>query len=229
MSLLFGLLFAMSAQSGITVQESRRAMAKLAECTVKHKHDQVAKELLAGNSSDKMRSVFVAMLDSRKCAADWKASGAILIMMLSETAHFSMAEALVASDLKAPIKSLADAPQITTSTFDPLAYEPRSNRKYSDEQLRNLRINADRARYISELSKVGDCVVRSDTENAHRLLLSTIDSSLERSTFAALKSAIGKCLPGGQSFRLDKALLRGAVGYNFYRLASAAGVPGVNR
>jgi hypothetical protein len=226
MSLILAFILAVSEDPGVTVQESRQAMAKLAECTVKHKHDQVAAELLAGHSSDKMRSAFISMLDRRKCPTDWKGAGAILIMMLSETAHYSMAEALVAADLKTPVKSLADAPKVETSTFDASAYEQRPNRKYSDEQLRNLQKSADRARYISELSKVGDCVVRTDTEASHRLLLSPIDSSQESSTFAALKPAIGKCLLTGQSFRLDKALLRGAVAFNFYRLATAAGVHG---
>lgn len=229
MSLFFAFLLGMSAEPGITVQESRRAMAKLAECTVQQKHDQVAKEILAGNSSEKMRSAFVAMLDNKTCPADWKTSGAILVMMLNETAHFFMAEALVKSDMRNPIPSLAAAPQINSSTFDPSAYEPRPNRKYSDEQLRNLRLNAERARYVSELSKVGECMVRSDTGNAQRLLLTSVDSPLEGSAFAALKPAISKCLPSGRSFSLDKALLRGAVGYNFYRLARAAALPGAPR
>jgi len=225
-NLLLALILGMSADPGVTVQEGRQAMAKLAECTVKHKRDQVAKELLTGQSSDKMRSAFISMLDKKKCSTDRKSAGAILIMMLSETAHFSMAEALVASDFRAPIQNLSDAPEIETSTFDPSAYEPRPNRKYTDEQLRNLQINADRARYISELSKIGDCVVRTDTERSQRLLLSPIDSSQESSSFEALKMVIGKCLPSGQSFRLDKALLRGAVAFNFYRLAKAASVNG---
>ena len=226
---LLALLLTTADRPGITVKESRVAMAKLAACMVELKHDAIAKEILADNSSDKMRSTFIRMLDAKSCPGDRNAAGAILVMMLSESAHFAMAEALVSSDLAAPVSSLSGAPRIPNSTFDSSVYEPRPNRKYSDEQIRNLRLNADRARYLSDLSKVGECVVRSDTANAHSLLLSPVESSLESLRFAALKPAVSKCLPSGRSFSLDKAMLRGAVGYNFYRLAKAAALPEVTR
>jgi hypothetical protein len=73
------------------------------------------------------------------------------------------------------------------------------------------------------LSRYGECVVRVDTAGAKALLVTGPDSVEEAARFAALRPALGRCLPEGETLRSGKAALRGSIAINYYRLAHASG------
>jgi hypothetical protein len=96
-----------------------------------------------------------------------------------------------------------------------------SCKKCNPEQLKRLEEVRARASAVLAPQMFGECVVRTDPENAHRLIMTEPASQDERSTLQSLGSAFGECVMQGSQFRADRALLRGVVALSYYRIAHA--------
>lgn len=71
------------------------------------------------------------------------------------------------------------------------------------------------------LSRVGECVVRTDAAMARAALLTPMDTPQELAALQAVAPALSKCLPQGQTLGFDRMSLRGSLAVAYYRLASA--------
>jgi hypothetical protein len=71
------------------------------------------------------------------------------------------------------------------------------------------------------MSRIGECVVRSDTENAQKLLETALESADEMATIQMLLPAAGRCIEDG-SIRMKPEHLRGTIALNLYRLTASA-------
>ncbi len=69
---------------------------------------------------------------------------------------------------------------------------------------------------------LGDCVSRGAPRGAHALLTAVPHGKSEDAAIAALSLPLAKCLPKGETFRLNRAMLRAAIGEAMYKLALAA-------
>ena len=72
------------------------------------------------------------------------------------------------------------------------------------------------------LDNFGDCIVRRDAQSVHTLLRTKVVSAEEDNAFAALQPAMRNCLVANSTVKLNKAIVRGAVAYNYILLANAA-------
>ena len=72
------------------------------------------------------------------------------------------------------------------------------------------------------MAKLGECVARTDSAATRAVLVTTIDTMDELSALKSVTPALSKCLPAGQTLKLDRMSLRGSLAVAFYRLASAA-------
>lgn len=69
---------------------------------------------------------------------------------------------------------------------------------------------------------LGDCVARQAPQDTHALLTAIPHSKAEDAAIAALSLPLAKCLPKGETFRLNRATLRAVIGEAMYKLALAA-------
>ncbi|WP_186456753.1 hypothetical protein [Sphingomonas suaedae] len=72
---------------------------------------------------------------------------------------------------------------------------------------------------------LGDCVSREAPQDTHALLTAAPYSKAEDSALSALSLPLAKCLPKGETFRLNRATLRASIGEAMYKLALAARTP----
>jgi hypothetical protein len=92
-----------------------------------------------------------------------------------------------------------------------------STRKY-EAALKDYRESSG----VAYISRFGECVVRAAPSEAGALLKAVPDSPEEAIRFGALRPALGRCLPEGETLRFGKTALRGTIAINYYRLAQAA-------
>lgn len=69
---------------------------------------------------------------------------------------------------------------------------------------------------------LGDCVSREAPRDAHALLTAVPHSKAEDAAISALGLPLAKCLPKGETFRLNRAMLRATIGEAMYKLALVA-------
>ena len=72
---------------------------------------------------------------------------------------------------------------------------------------------------------LGDCVSRQAPQDAHALIVAVPYSKAEDDAISALGLPLAKCLPKGETFRLNRATLRASIGEAMYKLALAARTP----
>jgi hypothetical protein len=71
------------------------------------------------------------------------------------------------------------------------------------------------------LEALAECVVRANPTGAQVLLRSKLNSDEEMRAIQGLMPDLDSCLNKGSQFKLDRGSLRGAVAFDFYRLAYA--------
>lgn len=133
--------------------------------------------------------------------------------------RYAMAEALVVRDYPAGVPDgIAEAPAIERPPLDPLdeAKLPKSAKRAAEARERHARGEGFRV-----LDIVTDCVVRREPAAAYALVRAPLDTPAETAAFGRLKTAIGQCLPQGETVRMNRSVLRGSVAANLYRLSHA--------
>lgn len=69
--------------------------------------------------------------------------------------------------------------------------------------------------------RLGECIVRRDTQAALALLNTEYDSAAERPAFQALGNALAGCVPKGETVALDRTTVRAGIAIAAFRLADA--------
>lgn len=72
---------------------------------------------------------------------------------------------------------------------------------------------------------LGDCVARQAPQDTHALLTAVPYSKAEDAAISALGLPLAKCLPRGETFRINRTILRASIGEAMYKLALAARAP----
>lgn len=67
----------------------------------------------------------------------------------------------------------------------------------------------------------GECVVRTDPANAHKMLVADAGSLQESAAIQALRPALAHCIDQGGDLSLAVKDLRNSLALNYYRLARA--------
>jgi hypothetical protein len=134
----------------------------------------------------------------------------------------AFAEALVRNEFPN-----ADASVI--STAQPLDYgklvdslwPPDACKNCRGEQLEDFENARGRSAALMAPLIFGECIVRTDPVNAHRLLMTDPASADEAAAVSALQPAFSNCVAEGQHLNTTRSVVRDVVALNYYRLARA--------
>ena len=133
--------------------------------------------------------------------------------------RYAMAEALVVRDYPAGVPDgVAAAPEIERPALEPLdeAKLPKDPKRAAE-----IRERFARSQGFRVLDILTDCVVRREPAASYALVRAPLDTPAETEAFGRLKTAIGQCLPQGETVRMNRAVLRGSLAANLYRLSHA--------
>lgn len=207
-------------------QVSRQAIADFSRCVV-HRHRRQAVESVLRKSPRvwQVTSSAERTLADRACLPPGMSrdeSQALLKMQKDEKLRPAFAEALVRKEFR------TFDPQVIT-TAQPLEYgklvdslwPPDACKDCKGEQLRQFQDARAKSTELLAPLVFGECVVRTDPANAHRLLMTESGSADESATFGVLGPALSNCVTEGSRMTATKRALREAVALNFYRLAHA--------
>ena len=209
-------------KSEYSAAETRRMIDEYGACIVKKQAARASQAILENVDNSLLLRKYRRLIDGT-CLPLPK--GATLeARFAGDQYRYALADALVR-------RELAAAPAPTLDAIARLDHrDPGEPPSRVDAKGRPLKEKANqealegyqRARAFTYLSRYGECVVRVDPAAARALLLTKPESAEESAQFAAMQTALGSCLPEGETLKLGKLSLRGTIAINYYRLAHAA-------
>ena len=193
--------------------ETRRILKEFAQCNVKAHRDDVRRYLLedVGEAEEAIlrdRAVDASCLDREVGDSDlqFRLTGVSLQGALAE--------------------QMLSAEGLLSRPLDVAAIAPLRHPDRTPEELKKLDAAA-RAQTLAldYVFRFGECVVRANPAASAALLRSEPDSAAENAAFGDLMPAFRSCVELNRTLTADKIEIRGAVAYNYYRLASAPRLP----
>lgn len=204
--------------------EVRKIQLRYGECVVK-KHPTEARQFVLTNNYEgaDFKKNLNAVGDGVCLAAVASDVGQAIMQFPADTMKYTLADALVRSEIRQPLPSLENAPAIDQPKLDESKYMPKPGVKVTAKLLTQLAdYRAGRATLIY-LAEFGECVVRKNPSQAHALLMADPASPQEDSTLQAIYPSLGGCMTAGQTIKFNRSILRGTIAMNYYRLALASG------
>jgi hypothetical protein len=204
------------------VSRARESMRRFAQCIVtnKKRRSKAAEVVLDDVPNSMIREKYSGLIDP-DCLPYGDAAG-MTLSLPADFFRYAMAEALIAVEFSQPIADFKGVPPLTHHKHDPSKFISGPG-KHSKKELQQLEMA--RLTDLAEIfvSKYGECVVRLDPINSHELLSTKQSSTEEDTVFSALYPSLASCLATGQKVTMNKAMARGTIAVNYYRLAKAAG------
>lgn len=203
--------------------ETRRITYDYARCVVNRSPAQARKVILANLDNSTIINKHGDLISS-ECLVDVAKTGVLGVEMRmpGDTFRFALADALFSLDLRGSVPvDVKSAAPLQHRVFDENEFKPKPGKTFSKRRAEKAREDRDNSLASAFLATFGECVVRSDSNSAHALLMTVPSSPEEREAFTALKPAFGGCLTNGGRFKVDRMMMRGAVAHNYYRLALA--------
>jgi hypothetical protein len=205
-----------------STKETRLLTHAYAQCVVRRQAAKAA-QAIVGNADNKAILRDYPALIRPECLAR-HTNQTTRMRFGGDLYRYALADALVNRDMAAgPVPDLESVPRLDhRDPGEPPQPVDSEGRKLGKRKLEAaLRAHRESSAFAF-LSRYGECVVRVDAAGAKGLLLTKPDSAEEAARFAALRPALGHCLPEGRTMRSGKAALRGTIAINYYRLAHAA-------
>jgi hypothetical protein len=145
-----------------------------------------------------------------------------------DTMRYELSDALFRVELRdtPPRTDLKSVAPLEHAALDESEYLPPANKKWGKRKLEDMAKERTEDLVSIAMSRFGECVVRGDTFAAYTLLKSDTNSAEETIAFAGVAKSASACIDQGQTIPLNKSSLRGAIAFNYYRLAHAPRVPG---
>jgi hypothetical protein len=204
------------------LEETRRIMADFARCTVKrHRAEAVSYVLDPARHTPDERPKKLA--DSY-CLINLTIlkNADVALVLPGDMMRYAIADVLLAEEFPSFSPNLIEnAAPLNHPQPNPSDFTPKPGKRYTPEQLQRIAEARVRALVRVAFAQYGECVVRTDPVGSHALINSKASSPQEFGAIQALMPAFAECLPEGQQFKSNAAMLRGVVAVNFYRLAHA--------
>jgi hypothetical protein len=203
----------------------RKITFEYAACVVRKHHAQASEAILATANNGTIMGHFSQIIDA-DCLVD--AAGLNVEMRFpNDSYQYALADALVNADFAARGEAsfanrlpLAQPAMVTDEKRAELEAKAKAarQRKEVDEEI-------GKHNALAWILRFGECVVRQDPASARYWLLTPPETSEEESRIKALQPAFGACLDAG-TIKLNRAVMRGTVAVNYYRLAMATAIAG---
>lgn len=209
-------------------KDTRAIAYDYAGCTVKRRHAQAREVILANldNSAILKRYPALARGECLVDATQKKTSSGVEMRFPGDTIRYGLADALFATDLAAVApRDLSAAAPLTHARVDESEYEPEPGKKISKRRAEEMEKARSIAVGSAAISRFGECVVRRDSRNSHKLLAAKPTTSEESRAFADLQPAFEACLAAGRTFKTNRTMMRETIAINYYRLAFAPLAP----
>ena len=206
-------------------REVRLIGIRYGDCVVKKEPAAASRfVLLQGTEID--RGAYLRLMNkvsNGPCLMDAaKSFGGVQMRFPSDTMRYTLSDALFrAQPVAAPLTIPATLPTLAHPTFNEAEYRADMAKERSERKQAELTYRRSQAIARIFMSAFGECVVRANPAGAHALLRAEVLTADENKAFAALQPAFAQCLDQGQNLTMNKAILRGTIALNHYRLAQA--------
>ncbi len=147
---------------------------------------------------------------------------ALLKMHDKEQLRPALAEALVGEEFPTFDASLINSAQpLEYGKLVDSLWPPDACKKCTPAQLKEFQQARARSSALLAPLVFGECVVRTDPANAHKMLIADAGSTGESAAMHALQPAFEHCVIHGVQFKISPRAVREVVALNYYRLAHA--------
>lgn len=205
--------------------EVRQIGVRYGDCVVKKEPEAAARFVLSQgvwlDRGDYLK--LMNKVSNGPCLVDAaKSFGGVQMRFPSDTLRYTLADALFrAQPVPGPLAIPATLPTLAHPTFNEAEY--RADMAKTRSEKRQAEMTEARSRSLARIfmSAFGECVVRADPANSYALLRAGVLTPEENQAFGALRPAFAQCLDQGQNLSMNKAILRGTIALNHYRLAQA--------
>lgn len=206
-------------------REVRLIGVRYGDCVVK-KQPAAASAIVLSQGVMLNHGVYRRMMDKVSdgpCLMDAaKSFGGVQMRFPSDTMRYTLADALFrARAVPAPLAIPATLPTLAHPTFNEAEYRAEMAKERNERRREELTNRRSQSIARIFMSAFGECVVRADPAGAHALLRAGVLTPEENKAFVALQPAFAQCLEQGQNLTMNKAILRGTIALNHYRLAQA--------
>lgn len=206
-------------------REVRLIGVRYADCVVKKQAAAASAYVLTyGSEVDpKTRRRLAEKVTDGTCLMDAARSfGGVQMRFPANTLRYTLADALFrAQPPSQPLVIPPTLPELAHSSYNQAEYLAAMAKDPQSRRAQELALQRSQAIAAIFLSSFGECVVRATPAGAHALLRSSVLSPEENRAFVALRPAFAQCLDAGQNLTMNKAILRGTIALNHYRLAQA--------
>jgi len=152
-----------------------------------------------------------------------EARQSVMMRFSGDLYRYALADALVNRELAA--HTMPDLSTLPRLDHREPGEEPRevtaAGKKLSKKKFEDAKKGYAQTVAYAFLSKYGECVSRLNPGGAKALLLTAADSQEETARFGALRPALERCMPEGNTIRFGRTALRGSLAINYYRLSHA--------
>ena len=198
--------------------EQRELISAIARCLVEHHRTEAADFVLH-------RTVWMpSRRSSRDCVPPKSARRNVdaLLKKQRDTLLFEVAGNLVRKEFQAFDHAVIGMAQFLPSSglVDTL-WPPEACKECKPEQIKKVEEARARVEKIMAPHIFGECVVRTDTANAHRVIMAAPDSPQEDSAIQSIAPALNHCVTEGSQLKVARSLMRGILAVSYYRLAHA--------
>ena len=203
-------------------KETREIQAHFGECVIKKARSAARKMVLDPSleGKDYFRA-FQRVGDGMCLLEAAKTRDGIQMKFPMDTMRYALADALVRGEFSnGELPSIKDAAPLVQPTFDESKYQSEPG-KLRKPKLEELELSRAKRIGVVFLATYGDCIVRTNPEKGHALLMTNPGTPEENAAFKELAPEFSVCLPKGQQLSFGKTPLRGTIALNFYRLAHA--------
>ena len=137
--------------------------------------------------------------------------------------RYALAAVLVKRDFgKAPSVQFSNVTPLSHRALEGEAqYQAKLGATSSEKRRAQIKFEHDKDLTRAWLAQFGECVVRKNSVAAKDWIVSAYDSVDESAAVKRMSPEFSACLVEGEALTFPKAILRGTVAINYYRLAMA--------
>jgi hypothetical protein len=204
-------------------QPSRAMIADFANCLSKRHHREAADYVIRTKIPFESLIRAEKRLSDRACIPTRSSRAeAKALLKLPEELRAALGEALVREEFPTfSISQISAAQPLDYANMVERLWPADACKKCDPDRRKKFEHARATATELTLPLVFGECVVRTDPQNAHRLLSTKANSSEEKAALSSLQIAFQDCVIEGSQISRNRSAVRDLVALNYYRLARA--------